>query len=75
MPDRKFFAVNLTLKLFHATITNADTGSLKSLHTLFDTYLTRMLAKFEPNHSVRNVQNFERFDKKPSILKPFLTKT
>ena len=34
MPERKInFAVNLTLKFFSATITNADTGSFKSLHT------------------------------------------
>ena len=32
------FAVNLTLKLFRATGENTNTGSRKSLHTLFDTY-------------------------------------
>ena len=45
-PDRKsIFAVNLPLKLFPATV-NADIGSLKSLHTLFDKYLDHMLVKF-----------------------------
>ena len=58
------FAVNLELKPFRATVANADTRSLKSFHTLFDTYLDYMLAKFEANRIVRNVQNFELFDKK-----------
>ena len=34
-----FFAINLPLKLFLATVTNGDSGSLKSLHTIFDTYI------------------------------------
>ena len=33
---KSIFAVNLTLKLFRATVANADIGSLKSLHTLFE---------------------------------------
>ena len=33
---KSIFAVNLPLKLFPATVANADIGSLKSLHTLFD---------------------------------------
>ena len=59
-----FFAENLPLKLFRATVAIADTESLESLHTLFATYLDHMLAKFVPNCIVRNVQNFEVFDKK-----------
>ena len=48
MTDRKInFAANLPLKLFRATVSNPDTGSLKSLHTLFDMYLDHMLASFE----------------------------
>ena len=39
----QIFTVNLPLKLFCATVANADTGSLKSLHTLFDTDLDHML--------------------------------
>ena len=49
---KSIFAVNLLLKLFRATIANAKTESQKSLHTLFDTYLKYMLAKFEPNRAV-----------------------
>ena len=60
------FAVNLHLELFRATVANADAGRLKSPHTLFDTYFKHMLAKFEPNHMVRNVQNCDVFDKKSS---------
>ena len=65
--------VNLPLKLFRATVTNTDTGSLKSLHTLFDTYLDFMLTKFEVNRMVQNVQYVELFDKIPSFKKTFLT--
>ena len=71
---KSIFAVNLTLKLLRATVSNADTGSLKSLHTLFDNYLDHMLVKFEQNHMVRNIQNFDLFDKNPGFLKPFLAK-
>ena len=68
MSDRKMnFAVNLQLELFSATVENADTGRLKSLHTLFDTYFNHMLAKFKPNHMVRNVQNYDVFDKNSSF--------
>ena len=40
-------AVNLLLKLFRATVANADIGSLKSLHTFLAKYLYYMLVKFE----------------------------
>ena len=43
---KSIFAVDLPLKLFHATVSNANTESLKSFHTLFATYLDYMLAKF-----------------------------
>ena len=46
------------------TIADADIGSLKSLHTLFDKYLDYMLVKFGQNRMVQTVQNFELFDKK-----------
>ena len=68
------FAVNLQLELFRATVANADTGRLKSLHTLFDTYFDHIMAKIGPNHMVQHVQNYDVFDKKSSFLKPFLTK-
>ena len=54
---KPIFAVNTPLKLFHATVANTNTESLKSLHTLFDTYSDYMLAKFEPNRTVRNIPN------------------
>ena len=45
---KSFPTANCPLKLFRAIIANADTGSLKFLHTLFDTYLDHMLVKVEP---------------------------
>ena len=48
---------------FYVIITDADIGSLKSLHTLFDKYLEHMPVKFEQNCMVRNIQNFELFGK------------
>ena len=54
---KSIFAINLPLKLFCATNANADTGSLNSLCTLFDTYLDHMLTIFEPNLMIQNVQN------------------
>ena len=52
-PVRKsIFAVNLPLKLSLPTVANAYTGSLKSLHTLFDMYLDHMLAMLEPSRIV-----------------------
>ena len=50
-------------RAFHVTIADADIGSLKSLHTLFDKYLDHMLVKFEQIRIVRTVQNVELFDK------------
>ena len=62
MPDRKInFCSNLPCKIFNATFANADTGSLKSLH-VFNTCLDHMMAKFEPNCTVQNVQNLELLD-------------
>ena len=47
-------------RVFYITIdiANADIGSLKSLHTLFDKYLDHMLVEFEQNRMVRTIQNF-----------------
>ena len=39
---KSVFAVNLPLKLFHATVANADSASLKSLHT----FLKKMFVKY-----------------------------
>ena len=49
---KSIFAENLPLQTFRATVANVDTESLKSRHTLFDTYLDHMMAKFEPNRFV-----------------------
>ena len=65
---------NLPLKLFRATLANADIESLKSLHTSFDTYLDSMLVKFKPNRIVQNVQTLELSHKKSRFLKSFSTK-
>ena len=58
------------------SITNADIGSLKSLHTLFDKYLAHMPVEFEQNRMVRTMQNFVLFDRKwltifDKVLTPF----
>ena len=45
-------------RVFYVTIADAEIGSLKSLHTLFDKYLDHMLVKFEQNRMVRTIQNF-----------------
>ena len=59
---------------FPAIVANADIGSLKSLHTLFGMYLDHMLVKFEQNRMVRNIQNFELFDKNPCFFKTIFDK-
>ena len=45
-------------------IADADIGSLKSLHTLFDKYLDHMLVKLKQTRMVRTIPNFQLFDKK-----------
>ena len=52
MIGKSIFAVNLSLKLFRGTVANSNNERLKSLHTLFNTYLAYILAKFEPNRIV-----------------------
>ena len=37
---------------------------LKSLYSLFDTYLDHMHSRYELNRMIRNVQNLQFFDKK-----------
>ena len=49
---------------FYVTITVADIGSVKSLHTLFDKHLDDMLLKFEQNRMAWDIQNFELLGKK-----------
>ena len=60
----------------YVTIADADIGSLKSLHTLFDKYLDHMLVEFEQNRMVQTLQNIKLFDKKwltifDNVFKPF----
>ena len=64
------------LLAFYVTIANADIGSLKSLHTLFDTYLDHMLVKFDQNHMSQPYKILSFFDKKlltifDKVLTPF----
>ena len=68
------FAVNLPLKLFPATIANADIGSPKSVYTLFDKYLDHLLVKFEQNCMVQTARNFELLTKKPGFFKTIFDK-
>ena len=52
----KFTAKNdFSDRIFYVTITDADIGSLKFLHTLFDQYLDHMLVKFEQNRTVQTI--------------------
>ena len=71
-PIRKsIFAVNLPLKLFRATVANADTGSLKSPPAFLKRCLNRMLVKFKQNRMVQTTRNFELFDKKTVFYNHF----
>ena len=65
------FLQYLPLKLFPATVANADIESLKSLHTLFSKYMDHTLVKFEQNCKVQTTRNFELFDKKPGFSNHF----
>ena len=58
---------------------DADIGSVKSLHTLFDKYLDHILVKFEQNRIVRTIKNVVLFDQKwlkfiDKVLTPFWKK-
>ena len=59
----KFTEKKLILRL-GITIADADIGSLKSLHILFDKYLNHMLVKFDQNRRVRITQNFKFFGRR-----------
>ena len=49
----KFIAkIEFSDRAVYVTIADADIGSLKSLHTLFDKYLDHMLVCFEQNRMV-----------------------
>ena len=68
---KSIFAVNLPLKLFPATVANADIGSLKSLHTFLKKCLYHMLVEFEQNRMVQTTRNFEFLTKKRVFLNHF----
>ena len=68
--EKSIFVVNLPLKLFIATVANSDTGSLKSLHALFDKYLDHTLAKFELSCMTRKEKNELNY-KGPIFYKSF----
>ena len=72
MPDLKTsFCSKFAIKNFRATVANADNEILKLLSALFDMYLDHILAKFETNRMVQNVQNCEVLDKNPNSLNHF----
>ena len=58
----KFTAkVNFSDRTYNVTIIDADIGSLKSLHTLFDKYLDHMLVKFEKKNRMIRMYKFLSF--------------
>ena len=65
------FAVNLTLKLFRATVANADIGGQKSLHIFLKKCLYHMVVKFEQNRTIQTKRNFELLDKKQVFYNHF----
>ena len=74
MSDGKIiFEVNLSFKLVRATVATSDTGSLKFIHALFNTYLNHTPGKIKPNRMVRNEKQIALNDKSPSFLKTVLT--
>ena len=52
---------NLIFRSDIFTIADADIGSLKTLHTLFDKYLDHMPVKFEQNRIVQTILKFVLF--------------
>ena len=64
-------ASKLALKLFPATVANADIGSLKSPHTVLNKCLYHILVKFEQNWIVQITRKFELFDQKTGFLNNF----
>ena len=58
---RKSFHANLLQIEFNVTITDADIGSLKSLHTFFGKYLDHMLVKFKIKSYGRKYTTFGAF--------------
>ena len=73
----KFTAkIDFPIRYFMLLFSDADVGSLKSLHILFDKYFDHMLVEFEQNRMVRTIPNFELLTKKwlfifDKVLTPF----
>ena len=57
------FTTNIDFPIghFYVIIADAEIGSRKSLHILFDKYLVHMLVKFKQNRMVRTIQGFQLF--------------
>ena len=65
---RKSFNGNFTAKFdssigHFVLLADADIGSLKTFHTLFDKYLDHMLVKFEQNRMVQTTRSFKLLTK------------
>ena len=62
--------IDFPIEHFMLPLLMLNTGSLKSLHTLFGKYeyLDQMLVKFEQNRVVRNTQNFDFFFAKKWLI-------
>ena len=69
-----FGVKNLPLKLFPATVANADIRSLKSLHTFLKECLYHMLVKFKQNRMVQTTRNFELLRQKTGFFKTIFDK-
>ena len=71
---KSIVAVNLALKLFPATVANADIGSLKSLHTLFDKYLDHMLVNLNKIVWFKLHEILSFLEKKKTVFKNIFDK-
>ena len=61
MSDGKMIFCNkYSVQPFRTTIANANIGILKSLPTLFGTFLDHMPVKFEQNRLARNIHKFDK---------------
>ena len=55
--EGKFIAkIDFPIRYFMLPVADADIGSPKSLHTLFDKYLDHMLVKFKQNRMVQTTK-------------------
>ena len=64
------FTAKIDFPIGHFMLPNAadaNIGSLKSRHTLFDKYLDHMVVQFVQNRMVQTIQNFDLFRQKMVI--------